>query len=231
MRGTFIGLLEQSLDPLRYKKPPGGFYEVDEMIASLAPEGARVLDVGCGCGELMQLLKHDRLVSVVGLEPDPIRFQEAREKGCDVHCCTIEECEIDLLGQFDVVVFADVLEHLIDPGDALKKSLKLLKPQGFVIASIPNITHWSVRLNLLLGKWEYRPVGIMDVTHLRWFDRKGAERLFLKTGFNVVQVLYTHGIDGSQRIGKIRKHIIGFLEDFFPNFFGLQFIVKAQKIS
>ncbi len=80
--------------------------------------------------------------------------------------------------KFDVVLFSDVLEHLVNPSKVLVSVRSILAPGGVVCASIPNIAHGSVRLSLLQGEFRYREKGLLDGTHLRFFTRAGIEELF-----------------------------------------------------
>jgi len=84
--------------------------------------------------------------------------------------------------RFDVVVAADVLEHLKDPVSVLSALRKFLVPGGYVVISVPNIAHLSVRLALLAGKFPYAEGGLLDRTHLRFFTRESAEKLLEEAG-------------------------------------------------
>jgi len=79
---------------------------------------------------------------------------------------------------FDGVVFKDVLEHVADPAALLRDARSLLRPGGRVIASIPNVAHWTVRLRLLFGHFDYTPTGLLDATHLRFFMEASVRALF-----------------------------------------------------
>jgi SAM-dependent methyltransferase len=94
-------------------------------------------------------------------------------------------------GQFDVVVFGDVLEHLRDPLLVLRQALPLLRPGGSVVLSIPNIGHGAVRLGLLKGQFEYRSLGLLDTTHLRFFTRESVLRLLDECGLIGIDVRRT----------------------------------------
>ena len=87
--------------------------------------------------------------------------------------------------EFDVVLFADVLEHLKEPGDVLRRVRPFVAENGSVIASIPNVAHGSVRLALLSGEFRYRDWGLLDDTHLRFFTRASIQDLFEETGYVV----------------------------------------------
>jgi SAM-dependent methyltransferase len=86
---------------------------------------------------------------------------------------------------FDVIVFADVLEHQMDPVATLADAVALLRPEGRVVVSIPNVTHGSVRLALLQGRWRYTDTGLLARTHIRFFDRAGFVQMFADAGYHV----------------------------------------------
>ncbi len=96
---------------------------------------------------------------------------------------------------FDVVMFADVLEHLADPFSLLCIAKTALAPAGSIVASVPNTAHWSVRSDLFRGRFEYRKWGIMDATHLRWFTSSSLRFLFESAGLSVQAERVTAGID------------------------------------
>ena len=156
-------------------------------IVLLSGRGKRVLDVGPATGYVARALRQ-RGCRVTGIEIDAeaaaaaARFCERMIVG-DVEDLDLEE----LFGEerFDVVIFGDVLEHLRDPHEALQKAAAILAPGGCVVASIPNITHGSVRLLLHRGEFRYTDTGILDRTHRWFFDRRGVEELFGESGFRI----------------------------------------------
>ena len=84
--------------------------------------------------------------------------------------------------RFDVLIAADILEHLKDPWTALRAYAQLLEPGATAIVSLPNVAHWSTYAHLARGSWPRRPEGIFDATHLRWFTRKDATDLLEQAG-------------------------------------------------
>ncbi len=154
------------------------------MIAARVADGARVLDAGAGEGAFAEELKA-RGCTVVALEVDPARAEAARARGLDVAVRNLETAGLDDLGRFDIVVCADVLEHLVDPAAALQKLKGTLAPGGKIIASIPNVAFYGVRLRLLAGRFDYTETGILDRTHLRFFTRASARRLLEEAGLVV----------------------------------------------
>jgi SAM-dependent methyltransferase len=90
---------------------------------------------------------------------------------------------------FDVVLAADVVEHLRDPGRALRVLRNYVRSDGRIVVSVPNVAHASVRIPLLLGRFAYRPTGILDETHLRFLTFKTAHELVESSGFDVQRLL------------------------------------------
>jgi 2-polyprenyl-3-methyl-5-hydroxy-6-metoxy-1,4-benzoquinol methylase len=181
-------------------------------------------------------MREHRGATVVGVEPHPERAQAARAKGFEVVDGEFDETLAHRLGTFDAVIFADVLEHMPDPASALLASKSFLRPTGFVVASVPNVAHWSVRLNLLRGRFDYVDMGIMDATHLRWFTRRSLVAMFASCGFEVVQLQWSIGrwlreyrqqwpwrwMSFWVRGKVIRRCIL-----LWPEAFGCQMVVKA----
>lgn len=159
--------------------------------AELVGTGRRVLDVGCDNGSFGRALK-ERGCWVAGVEIDPTTAEEARQVLDQVEMADLEEADLtEVFGpaSFDVVVFGDVLEHLRDPLPVLRRSIPLLRAGGYVVASIPNVAHGSVRLSLLKGEFEYSDVGLLDATHLRFFTKDTLEELFADAGLVPTELL------------------------------------------
>ncbi len=160
-----------------------------EMIGS----NKRVLDVGCSTGYLAKTLRGfgNR---VTGIEYDPEAAQAARAYAEQVVVADLDQVALDTAvpGQlFDVVVFGDVLEHLRDPLPTLRQARHLLAPGGYVVISIPNVAHGDVRMSLMLGRFPYRRLGLLDATHLRFFTRSNLQELLGSAGFAAIQVRTT----------------------------------------
>lgn len=136
----------------------------------------KVLDVGAADGYLGAILK-ERGHQVVGVEQDPGRAAAARVHYHQFHAADIEAFEFPYQGEFDFILFADVLEHLRDPAAVLRRALPCLKDDGEIIISVPNIANFVIRIGLLLGRFEYSERGILDKTHLRFFTLKSLHRM------------------------------------------------------
>ena len=103
----------------------------------------------------------------------------------------IETMELGGLGRYDAIVFGDVLEHLRNPRAVLERLSGLLKPGGKVLISLPNVANIWVRLNLLMGRFNYGRVGILDESHLRFFTLKTAKQLAMDSGLDVISTRVT----------------------------------------
>lgn len=133
--------------------------------------GRRLLDVGCARGHLAAALASTGW-NVTGIETDSADARAARSHGLHVIELSADEAFAELSETFDVIVFADVLEHMSDPLSVLKNALEVLAPGGRIIVSVPNVAHLTIRAQLLLGRFNYADRGIMDRTHLRFFTRR-----------------------------------------------------------
>jgi methionine biosynthesis protein MetW len=232
------GLSQGPLDPLRYEVPrPLDRDEVPGIMAGMIPAGSRFLDVGCGEGTLGEALSRACRAEFVGIEPDAARAARARARGLNVVVNYFGPQLVREIGPVDVVVLADVLEHLPDPQSMLLVCREALKPRGSVIVSVPNVAHWSVRAGLLQGRFRYQTTGIMDATHLRWFTAESAKSLLASAGFGVVEYRASAGVavpDNLYRAPlcwvptKYRTPFLRLASRNWPTLFGAQHVLKAE---
>jgi methionine biosynthesis protein MetW len=157
-----------------------------EILEHVPATARRVLDLGCATGATGAALKARQAVHVVGVELEPAYAEEASERLDEVIVGDVEDAQPE--GRFDVVIAADVLEHLKDPWTALRRHAQRLEPGGTAIVSLPNVGHWSTYANLARGTWPRRPEGIFDATHLRWFTLRDAVALLDHAGLQTHHV-------------------------------------------
>jgi 2-polyprenyl-3-methyl-5-hydroxy-6-metoxy-1,4-benzoquinol methylase len=155
----------------------------------LVSTGKTVLEVGCATGYVSKVMKEQFNCIVTGIEIDPTAAEKAKEYCDRVLIGDVEK--IDLLEElnkekFDVVIFGDILEHLRVPEKVLTSMKRFLKDDGYIVASIPNIAHISVALELLEGKFDYKPLGLLDNSHIRFFTKESIQKLFRESGFDIV---------------------------------------------
>jgi hypothetical protein len=105
---------------------------------------------------------------------------------------------------------------------------------------VPNVAHWSVRTELLRGRFVYTPTGIMDATHLRWFTHVGIALLFRAAGLSIEEQRVTAGFDlpcYTQRFPwrrlprSTRESIVRGAMRSWPNLFGCQLVVRSHPVS
>jgi O-antigen biosynthesis protein len=183
-------------------------------ITKYIPANAKhILDLGCASGEVGESIKKKYMCEVIGIEIDEVQAQKAALKIDHVIVGNIEIIDPGFsTGQFDCIVFADVLEHLRDPQSILKKYLRYLSDGGNVIISVPNIRHISVLCEIIVkGEWRYRPFGILDEGHLRFFTYKSFLRLLKESGLEVIDVKRIFSLKGSKLVNFLS---VGLLRDF-----------------
>lgn len=143
--------------------------------------GSRVLDAGCAAGDLGSLLHDRKNCRVFGMDYNADSVELARSTGKFEGCRQINLDDFSVsdfkdIGQFDYIILGDVCEHLRNPAETLTKLKALLTPNGAFCLSIPNVAHASVKAALLLNRWDYKDVGLMDRTHIHMFSWKGIAR-------------------------------------------------------
>lgn len=156
-----------------------------ELINFLPEKISLALDVGCANGNFGAMLKSIYNCEVWGIESDRKAAEESKRKlDTVIHAHFNSEMNLAKNHQFDCIFFNDVLEHMEQPEQALSISKSYLKPNGCVIASIPNIRYYPVILSLLRYQdFKYEDAGVMDKTHLRFFTAKSMVRIFEEAGF------------------------------------------------
>lgn len=192
----------------------------NEDICSMVEPNKKVLDVGCATGRIAEKLKKEKKCFVVGIE-----INEAMAKIAEKRCNKVIVANAELLKSidfpkkyFDIILFADVLEHCRNPGEILQNLRKYLSDKGYILISIPNVANWEIRLKLLLGKFDYKRGTILDDGHLKFFTLDSIKRLIEQSGFKVLEV-------------KTRNAVLKHLGRLWKTLFGWGFVVKAKKVN
>ncbi|HEY9278157.1 MAG TPA: class I SAM-dependent methyltransferase [Methylotenera sp.] len=199
----------------------------------------RVLDIGCGAGDNAALIKNRYSeCDVFGITHSATEAELANKYMTQCWVFDIErELPADLVNQsFDVLIFSHVLEHLRDPAAILSRFARLLDSGGQVLIAVPNILSWRMRLQFLMGNFEYKSTGVLDDTHLRFFTYITADEYLLSKTFNL-EVIYK-GASGSAPLWLLRRYILPqrwseridvWVCRHWPNLFGGQVIIKTMK--
>lgn len=177
-------------------------YEVDTTsqtapasVVRMVGKSKRVLEIGCGPGSITKILAEQGDCQVTGLELDP----EAIKKVIP-YCVQVMQADLNssewprlLAGaeRFDVVVAADVLEHLYDPWKCLQRMVPFINDNGYLVISLPHVGHAAVMSCLLNGDFEYREWGLLDRTHIRFFGLKNIEALFAQASLKIIEARYS----------------------------------------
>lgn len=161
-----------------------------EMCMYIPASANIVLDVGCNTGGFAEALKAERNhITVWGLEPaeDAAEIAKTRVDHLVMDTFTANAPIPDYF--FDAITFNDVLEHIVDPWEALRLAATKLKKGGCVVASIPNVRQFDNLLHILFEQdFRYEALGIRDKTHLRFFTKKSIVRLLEDSGFFVERI-------------------------------------------
>lgn len=159
----------------------------NDLLAMCDWTGCRVLELGCGTGLMAARCREMGFSGLwTGIDFDRVSLSEARQH-CDLAICADLNVGIPIKEMpyisFDRVVCGDVLEHLVSPRRVLTDIRQLVCENGLLIASFPNVGHWSVVADLLAGRWDEAPSGIQCVTHLRFGTRRTWQRLLTASGW------------------------------------------------
>lgn len=150
--------------------------ESHTQILKMIPYDSRVLDVGCACGDLGYYLKKNMACRVWGIEYNTKSLEIALTSKSYENIVLADLNTFEPLNEyknschnFDYIVFGDVLEHLVDIEKIIEKFKKVLTPNGSIIISLPNVSHGSIKAQILSNKFDYMNYGVLDRTHLRFF--------------------------------------------------------------
>ena len=203
----------------------------DEMLPFI-PEGIKTaIEVGCGDGAFGAALKaQGKTEEYWGLEIHPPSGETARQTLDKVFIGNAEHLVDELPDSyFDVMVFNDSLEHLVDPFLFLAKAKNKLKPGGVVVASIPNVRYFKNLYQLIFKKqWRYVDSGILDRTHLRFFTCESIRDMFEDAGLSIVQLKGIHG-SRKRKIRMLSLLSFGLLSDI--RFLQFAVVAKVARLN
>lgn len=217
---------------MNYEDKAGNYFANNrkDLISFIADRrGLKVLEVGAGFGETLFYLKSLGIASeAIGLDifEDP-EHKEQYEKIDEFYFGNIEELDFPQFNEyFDVILLADVLEHLIEPAATLKKLKNYLKPNGEVLVSMPNVRHYSAFNKIFLkGNFGYEESGLFDYTHRRFFCKKNIREL-VETNFKVMKeassLEFYKGKSGAKVFNTLSFGL-------FEEFLSVQYLYRASK--
>lgn len=209
------------------QKPTQNYYSGQRPeVARLVPETcSRILDVGCGFGQLGRSLREQGITQVYGVEINPDAGRHLEGVYTDFWIDNVETVNLPSdIGSFDCIIFADILEHLQDPWNTLKRYSELLKPGGYVIASIPNVRNIALLYNLIVrGRWRYENSGLLDKTHLRFFTRTEIYSLFSTADLDIELIMTNR-----EKLSLLRRILLSPILALIPDLAICQFLIRAK---
>lgn len=198
------------------------------------PRTSKVLDIGCARGSMGAALAELGFTKLFGAEPD----DDSRAQAAKVYSAIESDYSLFTGEKFDLIFLLDVLEHMNEPSIELPKILSLLNSGGTLLVSVPNIVHWSIRLSVLFGRFEYTRRGILDRTHRVFFTRKSIVRMISEVPSTKVdsvdgsiaplQFLLPEKIANSTMFSLFSR-MRRFLVRVFPGLLSFQILVAVRK--
>jgi len=166
-------------------------YGTHSLVAEEIGKGLSVLDVGCNKGYLKILSDTN---DFYGIDYDENDLKNALAMGyrevykIDLNACRDFSCN----RKFDVIIFGDVLEHLLFPQEVLEFFIeRYLKVGGKIIISLPNVANISIRARLFFGNFDYTESGILDRTHLHLYTKRTAREFIEGVGLSIIKKKYS----------------------------------------
>lgn len=204
-----------------------------DLLKHVTKNNCEVLDLGCAAGANGKWLLDSGIATLVeGVEYDPEMASQAAKLYDRVHQLDLNSgCELSSIitdKKFDYILLGDILEHLRDPWTTLTSASTLLRPEGRIIISIPNIGHIDTFIHVFIkGYWPYNDRGIYDRTHLRFFTLQNIKDLVKNAGLETLIIernfRYRDAMDSRFPFyGSILKSI-------FKNLYTFQYILVCRK--
>lgn len=200
---------------------------------------SKLLDIGCGAGDNAELVNSaHKECSVYGITYSHAEADLTQKKMVKCWVFDIESglpSDLEVL-HFDCLIFSHVLEHLRDPAEVLARFSRLLRHGGQVLIAVPNVLSWRMRLQFLMGNFNYESAGVLDDTHLRFFTYLTADKYLLSLSPNLKVKSKT--ASGSVPLWWLRRYVFpqSWSEGIdrwgcrnWPNIFGGQILISAVK--
>ena len=203
------------------------------LVAMVDPSHKRLLDLGCGNGANMRLLR-EKGHEVTGVTLSEAEVAHCRQDGFESHLADITAPLPFEKESFDGIILCHVLEHLAWPQQNLQQMLQYVRPGGGVYIALPNVLFISQRLQFLFGRFRYAETGIMDRTHLRFYDFNSAREMLESIGLRIVE----HQGDGVLPQPVIRRFLPGLAARLdrraaakFPGIFAINILFSARRTA
>lgn len=210
---------KKNYNPLHATSPNN----IDRLSLQLVERNSTVLELGSSSGYLGTVMRQKLHCKVIGVELDKKAGTIARKSLNHVIIGNIEDqktlIQIQKNGPYDTIFASAIFEHLVDPDGIIKKLSRMLTKNGFFVVTLPNITHYTARLSILQGNFEYTNGGIFDKTHLHFYTLKTAREFLEKNNLKIIK----------EEIEFFGPRPFSFLFKFLPNLFAYQVVFKAES--
>lgn len=206
------------------------------LLKHMRPNFKYVVEVGTGGGALADAYREiNPHCHYVGIEMEPSYAQVASAFCSEMITANIEQFtdeQFEHVSHADCWVFSDVLEHLYDPWELLRKINRHAQLNTEIIACIPNSQHWSLQSSLCSGMFQYKDEGLLDRTHIRFFSRKTMFELFETTGYRIVEAT-PRILKPSESVGEAIKQMAIAIgadpEEAFHDAWPVQWVIRAKR--
>ena len=215
-----------------YREKKDSYFQLsrEEMLPFVNNNALTIVEFGCGNGAFGSVVKRNIDCFYEGIEPISA-FAELAKKNIDkISCTNVEDFIMEYKNslnkdKYDVIVFNDVLEHLLNPYEVIENLKEMLNKEGTIVASIPNFLNYNSLIEIFSAKdFKYKDGGILDKTHLRFFTKKSIIRMFEDAGYQIVEIKGIH-----QTVNSMKFNILNFLSlGYIDEFKFLQFAVVAK---
>jgi 2-polyprenyl-3-methyl-5-hydroxy-6-metoxy-1,4-benzoquinol methylase len=213
----------------RYFEKNEDYYSLfrPKVLAMIPRDTQRMLDVGCGQGDLGAAAKQLLGVKeVVGIEMFEAAAEVARSKLDQVIVGDVEHVTLEFPPEyFDCIVCADILEHTRDPWQVLADLRGFLRRDGVLVASIPNLRHIVPILKIVFDRFEYQSEGVLDKTHLRFFTLSTMRKMIHEAGFEIFKISTNRS--NSWKFKLLNVFSLGILKEFAV----YQYILAARRVG
>lgn len=206
---------------------------VKNLLSTYIKEGVKILDIGCYDGSMLVVLKKlGKKIDYTGVDADSFALNIASSRGAKVMKINFENAELTFENNyFDIIIMAEVLEHLRDPAKLIEKAKEILRPNGVILISLPNECTVYHRLKVLLGRG-IDGTGFSPGYHLH-FPTLNQNNKFVSDYFKIIKVGYWYHLG----IGGFLEKIINLIPGFFlksivklwPSFFARGVIYLCRK--
>lgn len=206
-------------------------YKIFKSLKKLLPKESRILEIGCADGSFAKFLMKENY-QVLGLDIAEEALHLAQANGVNAQVANIEEGLTITENNFDAVVAAEIIEHLYDTDFFIEEIKKVLKKDGYIFISTPNLASLKNRCKLLFGAYpQYSEYNLAPTSagHIRNYTIPTLKKQLLDHDFKIIKITSPNLLcPMAKNVPKFLKYLAIWLGDIFPSF-GSHIIIVAKK--